>query len=378
MRAECPESHRSRVGTSAECGDCPMTQRHPLRELPARLDLSVPGNLPAQLTAEAAIRPAHQPGLTPEMREKAAQIIEVALTRAEAVLTRHVEWPSRADLDKVLMWLVHANAREPGGVNGMPGKLIWEATPRMLLTSVLNQSGKSTGLTLMARMAGSRFGRQSNITAPGFAAMISQYNEPVMIDDVGNLFGRGEGHRMLQQHILNGYTPDVITFDARKGGTARNLFGVVAYAGRDELITANMTGSLTDLLSRSIIIRMSRPRRFYPDIDQAARQWASTVHNMMLQWCYVMSDDLQQAAWDLSQEAAAAGELAQSDVDNGILRKAQINRPLLACARVIGGDWPDRMMDAVSAGSELDEILATAQGMPELTGMPAQITFTDE
>lgn len=376
----CPESHTFRRGTSAECGDCPLRRERINAERTAELTALAPAvyeGMPstAETTPLLPVLPAGM--ITDAARKQAQEIIEATLDKAERVLTRHVAFPSRAALDIVLMWLAHVNARERDDI-GTPGELIWRATPRLLVTSKKNGSGKSTLLDLVAPMSGSRFGRMPYITAPGYADMMDKFNEPVIIDDAKNVFGRGEGHARLQGYILSGYTPDVVTFDGRKGGTPRNVFGPVAYAGNDDLITGSITSSLRDLLARSIIIRMKRPNRFYMEIDDAALYHARMCNQGFAEWSYIMAPELRQAARTLAQQAVDVGELDPADVDAGMLRKVQLHRPLIACADVIGGRWPEAMRTAASTGSQAADILADLTGDDADLGTRKPVTFTDE
>lgn len=379
MRAECPPSHESRRGTHAECGDCPFRQRRNIAQ-----HVMNAASLPAipdepQPTAEVAVRDAHSPALiTDQAREQAARIIAEAMVYQERVITRHVQMRSQADLDTVMLWNVAHNARER--TEHGPGQLIWSASARLGLTSSQNQSGKSSLLDLEAMLVGSRFGRIQHITAPGFAKLMSEFQEAACLDEVKLLFGRGEQSRILQGMILAGYTPRVSTFNARAGGTAENLFGAVAYAAKDDFITAAAgDSSIGDMLSRTIMIHLDRATRFHPEIDEQAEGVAGMAQRGMSAWGWIMAPELRAAARRLSQEAAEAGEQNQADIDNGLLRRVQLYRQLIACADVMGGTWPERARTLASAGSELEGVLA-GMGRIDIDGMLGKarpVTFTE-
>src|SRR6185437_2247725 len=98
-----------------------------------------------------------------------------------------VAWPDDESLDTVLLWCLHANARDRDETGS--GPLIWRASPRLMLTSGERGSGKSTALDLIAILAGSRFGRLPKITAPAFAKLMGNFREPAIIDEARMVFG---------------------------------------------------------------------------------------------------------------------------------------------------------------------------------------------
>ena len=262
------------------------------------------------LTGTVALRPR---GAVTRQAEQAALIAEQTLIYAERILTRHVHWPSQSALDTVILWCFHANARDRDE-NGT-GPLIWRATPRLLLTSAVRGSGKSTGLDLIGMLTGSRFGRLSRVTAPGFAKLMGKFQEPAILDEAKMIFGSGQKSLDLQGMLLNGYTPRSHNLTAHNGGTADKLFGPVAYAGKDNLITAAGDG-VSDLLDRSLVIRMKRPSRHYPDIDEVAERAAELACQGMGTWSAMMRDQLMAACKRLEREAMMA-ELDDDEVPVG-------------------------------------------------------------
>lgn len=288
--------------------------------------------------------------------ERAREIITESLRYAERVFTRHVAFPTPTALDTVLLWLLHANARDRDDTG--TGPLIWRASPRLLVTSKERGSGKSTVLDLGAILAGSRAGRLSRVTAPGFAKLMSKYQEAAFLDEAKMIFGTGQKSLDLQGMLLTGYTARAHSMTAHAGGSLEKLFGPVALGGKDNLITTASDG-IQDLLDRCIIIRMRRASRHYPDIDEVAEQAAELAYQGMATWATMMRGQLLEASARLNREAAESGALSAGDVESGILRATQLWRPLIACADVVGGDWPDRARAAASAGdAETAEWLA--------------------
>ena len=307
-----------------------------------------------------AVRPS---GTLSERDQKRAEMIAAeSLRYAERVLTRHVSWPSQSALDTVLLWCMHANARDRDE-NGT-GPLIWRASPRLLLTSAVRSSGKSTGLDLIAMLTGSRFGRLPRVTAAAFAKLMGKFQEPGILDEAKMIFGSGQKSLDLQGMLLAGYTPRSHSLTAHAGGTADKLFGPVAYAGKDNLITSAGDG-IGDLLDRSLVVRMRRPSRHYPEIDEACERAAELACQGMGTWTSMMRGQLLEASTRLSREAWESGELDAGDVEGGIQRATQIWRPLLAVADVLGGEWPERARAACEQlsmpGGEYDDWRASLE-----------------
>ena len=297
---------------------------------------------------------------------RADDIAAETMRYAHRVLTRHVSWPSQSALDTVLLWCFHANARDRDE-NGT-GPLIWRASPRLLLTSKVRGSGKSTALDLIAMLTGSRFGRLPRVTAPGFAKLMGKFQEPAILDEARMIFGSGQKSLDLQGMLLAGYTPRSHSLTGRDGGTAEKLFGPVAYAGKDNLITSAGDG-VSDLLDRSFVIRMTRPARHYPDVDEVAEQAAELACQGMGTWSAMMRDQLMSALKNLEREAMLA-DLDEDEVEGGALRAAQIWRPLLAIADCLGGDWPERARTACEQlsmpGGEYDQWRESLDGLSAL------------
>ena len=201
------------------------------------------------------------------------------------------------------------------------------------------------------------------VTAPAFAKLMSKFQEAAILDEAKMIFGNGQKSLDLQGMLLAGYTQGTHSLTAHNGGTADKLFGAVAYAGKDNLITTASDG-VADLLDRSLVIRMRRPNRHYPDIDETAEEAARLAQQGMARWASAMKPGLVAASRRLSREAAESGEVSAEDVASGVLRQAQIRRPLIACADVLGGDWPERARAAAAAGdSETEDWLADLRGL---------------
>lgn len=338
-------------------------------EMAARREASaiLPGEQTVPRHAAVAVR---DPASVAHSSAQAAEILTETMRYTRRVLERHVSWPSAQALDTVQLWLMHANARNWDDA-GNPGPLIWRATPRLLLTSDTRGSGKSTALDLVGMLTANS-GRPSKITPRAIAHKLANKHETVTIDEAKLIFGSGRASQELQGVLLAGYTRRG-TYTYSSGGKDVDLktFGPVAYAGKDELIT-DTGGSLGDLLDRTIIIRMRRAGRHYPDIDEVADAAAVLAAKGMAAWTTIKQGELLAAASRLSRQATESGDLDAADLDAGMLRVTQIWRPLLACADEMGGDWPARAREAMT-----DRADDTTAWLADLSGLEAAL-FADD
>jgi hypothetical protein len=250
-------------------------------------------------------------------------------------LAHYVSWPSDAALTTAVAWIAHAVARDRDD-KGL-GQLIWRASPRLLVTSRHRGSGKSTLLDLIVILTGSRDGKIPKITPRAIAETTGQLFETVVLDEAKTLFGSGAKNLELQGILLAGYTPRT---SYRVKGKSIALFGAVAYAGKDELITNTEGGQIGDLLDRSIKLRFRASATVTHEVDEIAEDDGELLASALVAWTDSVRAELRQAARDLATEDREASEAAvAAGQDAGNLRSFQIWRPLRAIARI--ADGPD-------------------------------------
>jgi hypothetical protein len=236
----------------------------------------------------------------------------------------------------VVLWNAHAAARDRAD-DGI-GPLIWRATPRLGLTSSQNKSGKSTVLDLSGMLQ--RVQRPTKITGRSLAHKLGRKHEAVILDEVKVLFGAGAASKDVQGVLLAGYTPRA-TWDYSRGNADVSIpcFGPVAYAAKDELITA--TGEqLIDLFDRTIFVRMVRPPVLMPQPDEQAEDDGRMLGETLADWTSSVKGQLKARSRELARlDQEASMEAAEEGVEvDG--RTPQIWRPMLAVADVAGGPWP--------------------------------------
>ena len=240
-------------------------------------------------------------------------------------LSHYIAWPSEAALTAAVAWIGHAVARERDD-KGV-GQLIWRASPRLLVTSRKRGSGKSTLLDLITILTRSRDGKMPKITPRAIAETVGKHYDVAVLDEAETIFGRGAKNVELQGCLLAGYTPRT---SYRVCGKSIPLFGAVAYAGKDGLITDTNGEQIGDLLDRSIILRFRPPVAVPPEVDEIAEDDGDLLASALIAWTDSCRDQLRQAARDIAGEDRGTERA-------GDLRSMQIWRPLRAICRVADG-----------------------------------------
>ena len=313
----------------------------PTPAAPAEVAVRAPGVI--QPTTVTRTRPASEP-------------IDGALLwlLVRKYLQHYIGFRSEAQATLVTGWLFHAMARDRDD-HGM-GPLIWRASPRLMVTSADRGSGKSSLLDLIVILTQSRRGKIPKITPARYAQVVGKYHETVALDEAKTIFGAGAKSLELQGILLAGYTRRA---SYEISGTSYSLFGAVAYAAKDELITDTKGSQIGDLLDRSLTIRLDQPYRPKREIAERAEDDGELLARALVAWTDSVRAELKQAARDISDEDFEAAEAAADRGEKmapGKHRAIQISRPLRACARIVG---PGAEADMIAA---LDEITSGAAG----------------
>ncbi len=313
--------------------------------------------VPARPPGEVAVRTsgtvtARAPGIAPRRPEvDGARLLE----QAGLFLLDYASFPGPAAAVACTLWAAHAVARDADR------NLIWRASPRLLLTSAENGSGKSTVLDLLAILCRSRAGRLGTVTAPGLVQLLGQLREPAFPDEVQSTFGNGRRAEEVRRIINAGYTRRAAALTGRGAkASLTNVFGPVAMAGLDSLIT-DTNGRLADTLSRCIIIRMCRPARRMPELHERGEDRGDAIAAALAGWTASVQGELRLAAQNLADAAAEDADGLDGIGDGG--RVAQIWRPLFAVADTAGGMWPTAAREAcfelAAAAGDLDTVADT-------------------
>ena len=249
--------------------------------------------------------------------------VVLALTRR--YLAHYVAFPNEASLIAAVAWIGHAVARDRDDTG--IGQLIWRVSPRLAVTSRKRGSGKSTLLDLIAILTRSRDGKMPKVTPRAIAETVGRHFDVAVLDEAKTIFGSGAKNLELQGCILAGYTPRT---SYRVSGKSIPLFGALAYAAKDELITDTSGEQIGDLLDRSLILRFCAPDQAPPEVDEIAEDDGDMLASALIAWTDSCRDELRQAARDIAAE--------DRDADRaGSLRSMQISRPLRAICRVADG-----------------------------------------
>ena len=310
VMAEVCGAHDARVGTSKQCGNC----RRPQDGAAKRRAAGTVAVLDGQVMQRQRQQPAGQ------------QIDGAAvLNFTRRYLGHYVSFPSEAALTAAVAWIGHAVARDRDD-KGV-GQLIWRASPRLLVTSRKRGSGKSTLLDAIVNLTQARDGKMPKITPRAIAETVGQHYDVAVLDEAESIFGQGAKNVELQGCLLAGYTKRT---NYRVCGKSIPLFGAVAYAGKDKLITDTKGEQIGDLLDRSMILRFKAPDQAPPEMDEIAEDDADLLASALVAWTDSCRDQLRQAARDIAAE--------DRDTERaGDLRSMQIWRPLRAICRVADG-----------------------------------------
>jgi hypothetical protein len=255
-------------------------------------------------------------------RVDAPAMLRRVLEETGLLLTDYVAFPSRSAVIAVVTWIAQAACRD---ADGNP---IWRAFVRLLLTSQLNGSGKSTLADFIRWLLGCRAGRASKITPYGLCKVLGKLKETAIADDCQNVFRNDKAGAELLTVLINGYTPGATWVSGKADGQIEDAAGPVVVVGKDDLMTKRRE-YLKDLIDRSVVVRMERPGRYMPEVDEDAESRARSLGVALKAVTGTLQAELRQAARDLAAENAG---LENTDGDGG--RTAQIWRPLLAVARV--------------------------------------------
>jgi len=248
----------------------------------------------------------------------------------------YIAFPDLESHVRTVLWNVHALARNRGE-HGI-GPLIWRSTPRLGVTSKENKSGKSTVLDLSRMLQ--RTTRPLKITGYALANKIGHKHEALILDEAKLVFGNGGAAADVQSIMLGGYTPGATwEYGHNSSNVEIPLFGPVAYAAKDDLITGTRD-RLADMFDRTLWVRMDRASRLMPQPDEDCEDDAILLNQSLIDWTNANQLALRTRARDLARMDQEASAEAASDGREIDARRPQIIRPLLACADVAGGPWP--------------------------------------
>lgn len=308
---------------------------------------------PAAAAAPALSGPVLSPA---RQMPDAPELLRAVLDATGVYLTDYVWFKSRSAAVAAVLWVAHAAPRDA------EQNLIWWTSPNLIATSAMNGSGKSTLFDLFSVLLKSRAGRMAKVTPAGLTYVLGKLHEVGLADDAQNMFGAtGTAAKDLQSIMQNSYTRGGTWVDGTGGGKVKPIYGPLAIAGKDQLITTH-ADALVDILNRSVILRMARPPRYMPAVTGKAiargRQLADALA--------AVTGAL--AAEFVATEEAIAEETAGLEITEGDGgRTAQIWRPLHAVAQVAGGRWPQAAVDAAAELTAASgDLFAAADVLAEL------------
>ena len=221
--------HPHRVGTPAQCSDCPA---------------KTAGTVAVPAAGTVTARPGEQ-------RIPGDQLLDLI---RDGWLGHYAKLPSPAALDAVTLWAAHTHMRDETGL------LVFRATPRLYLLSSEPGSGKSHVLELIMRVVPNCYSLDVEPTKAGLVHTLNKEHATVLLDEGDLLFAAGQRHSDVRA-VINGGTYRHGTVLNGKGAKANRepVFGPIALAGLDVMETG--TGDMLNaLMSRGVKIRMEKAK----------------------------------------------------------------------------------------------------------------------
>ncbi len=208
----------------------------------------------------------------------------------------------------------------------------------------------------------------SKVTPYGLTKVFGTYHETAILDDAQNTFRSDKAGAELLSVMINGYTDGATWVTGKSDGKVEDASGPMMIVGKDDLITKRAE-SLADLLVRSVIVRLERPRLYMPELNRRAIARAQRIGAALAPIMGALKPQLEAAADEL------AAELVGTEVtDPNGPRTAQIFRPLEAVARVAGGPWPAAIRQArdelAAASGDLYAAAGILDGLADSPGSP--------
>ena len=241
----------------------------------------------------------------------------VLLGDVAAAFTRYVALPPLAELAAAL-WTVHAHALEAAA-----------ASPLLALTSPEKRCGKTTTLSLLARLV-PRALLSSNISPASLFRIVEKYSPTLLVDEADSFLRDKEELR----GILNSGHTRGAAYVVRTVGDDHEPRRFSTWAAKAVALIGRLPDTLAD---RSVNIPMRR------------RAPGENVERLRLDRPGAFEDLRRRvASWSADQLDALSG--ADPDVPGELNDRAADNwRPLLAIADRAGGEWPERARKAALA-----------------------------
>jgi len=215
----------------------------------------------------------------------------------------------------------------------------WDTVPRLLFTSDEGESGKTTAMDVFGYLANKTW----NATRATSYALRSKFTEPepptILMDEISRIFGMsGLNGRQTETAVLaqDGYRRKAtISMSVNRMALDMPAFCMLAMAGLKNAVPG-------DVRTRCITFPMKKiPENVWlplnsedPDTEALAMQVRDALHQQIRALGKTVKE--LKRSWRPPHPKMKA-------------RKAQIWSPLWLVAKAVGGDWPDRCLDAFRA-----------------------------
>lgn len=214
----------------------------------------------------------------------------------------YLGWGNQHALTVATLWAAHTSARvacsntEHKHIPGLPGSMVWQATPRLGLFAATPGAGKTYLAECILRFVPNP-SLQDEPTGPGLVRLIGLKHATVAIDE-GDIFVGNDSRKRVAISVLNnGYRPGGKSTHAEG---SRDVFDVPTYgpviiAAIDTIETG--TGDrLKALLTRFIVLRLKQAPDGYrpPRIRRADEADIKTISEYLQSMMMSLSETLGQ------------------------------------------------------------------------------------
>lgn len=265
--------------------------------------------------------PAAGQGLTVEFSEPAPwpEPVDgaVLLGDVAAAFTRFVALPPLAEVAAVL-WTVHAHALEAAA-----------ASPLLALTSPEKRCGKTTTLSLLARLV-PRALLSSNISPASLFRIVEKYSPTLLVDEADSFLRDKEELRGI---LNSGHTREA-AYVVRTVGDENEPRRFSTWAAKAVALIGHLPDTLAD---RSLVVPMRR-RAAGEYVERLRLDRADGFEHLRRRAARWAADRLGELR---GADPEVPGDLGDRAADNW--------RPLLAIADLAGGEWPQRARRAALA-----------------------------
>lgn len=287
-----------------------------------------------------------------------------ALTLLSRFHQHYDYWEAPEYADLLAAWELQANAVDDSK------SPIWRAVPRLIVAGDWG-NGKSGTLDQIAMATGTRV--LVECTYPGIRDRIAKDRQVCILDDAQMTFSSAKAARKVRL-VVNTHTKGRVTQDGKNG--EQDVYGQIAMAGLNELLTGKVGFAIRDTLSRCFVLWKARKPKGHhvPEVSDAAEEMVrGRLVPAMREWCASYRDHLKaRAAW-----FGEGNPTGLPDLGGGGRGNDQLARPLLAVCDVATAlahkAWREAGKDEAEFPAEMNWSERIRRALVFVSGVPEPV-----